>query len=311
MKKICNLVIGSTGFIGESVCRNIYHENDLYTISRNKNKNLYSLKHFVVNTEKFNDLNKVIKNLKKNYMRINVFFLAGESSVENSIIDSKNSINNSIISFHNIILLLKDFKSTIVFASSGSVYDSRVKNCFTEKDCLLPPSPYAAIKYASEGIAMSYCETFGMDIRIARIFSVFGESMRRFFIFDLITKFKNSKNHIYLQGSGNQERDYLHVDDVANGLYVILNNGSKGEVYNLCSGKPIKLKNLAEKIRKILSKDKVKIIWNKKETIGIRDCWYGKNNKIKDIGFECQNSFNNRLESTVNHIFQKLKSVNK
>lgn len=305
MKKKCNLIIGSTGFIGERVCKIISKKIDLYTISK-KNNMSFSKKHFLINTEKFYQLNKVISNLKKKYEKINVFFLAGESSVENSIINSRLSINSSVISFHNLILCLKNFNSTIIFASSGSVYDSREKSFFSENDPLRPPSPYASIKYASEGMAMSYCETFGMDIRIARMFSVFGEKMNRFFIYDLVKKLKKSNGKIVLKGSGNQERDYLHVDDVAKGLITILNNGTKGEVYNLCSGKAVKLKDLSKKIRNILNKNEIKIVWDKKSIKGIRDCWYGKNKKIKSIGFNHKISFNKSLRSTINYIYKKL-----
>lgn len=310
MKNKCNLIIGSSGFIGNSLIKNINKQHDFYTISKKK-KSISSKKHFTVDVKKYHKVKMIITQLKKKYKKIDVFYLAGESSVENSIINSRSSINNSIISFHNLILSLKNHKSTIIFASSGSVYDSRNKTSFSEKDVLRPPSPYAAIKYASEGIAMSYCETHGMDIRIARMFSVFGENMNRFFIYDLVKKLKNSNKKILLKGSGNQERDYLHVDDVAKGLLIIMKNGSKGEVYNLCSGRPIKLKNLAEKIKIILKKNNVKIFWDNKKTKGVRDRWYGDNKKIKSIGFNCKKLFSNRLKSTIDYIFLNLNRINK
>lgn len=302
MKKECNLVIGSTGLIGSSVCKKIKNKKNLFTISLRQNNPIKSKQHYKIDVKNFNKINKIISGLKLKYKKINVFFLAGESSVENSILNSQSSINNSIIAFHNVVLSLLDFNSTIILASSGSVYDSRNKTSFSEIDPLRPPSPYAAIKYASEGLAMSYNETFGMDIRIARIFSVFGEQMKRFFIYDLVKKLNNSNEYIQLKGSGNQERDYLHVEDVASGLFYILKNGSKGEVYNLCSGRPVKLRKLAETIKHMLKKDEIKIIWDKKDTKGIRDCWYGKNEKIKKIGFKCQKSFHIRLNSTIKYI---------
>ena len=306
MKNVCYLVIGSTGFIGRSVCKQIKNKNNLYTISRHKIKRMNSKKHFSIDLKNIKQVNKILNELKKNYKKINVIFLAGESSVENSILNPKSSINESIFIFHNIITSLLNYNATIIYASSGSIYDSRNKVSFHENDIIRPPSPYAAIKYASEGIAMSYNETFSTDIRIARIFSVFGETMNRFFMYDLVKKLYESKKYIKLRGSGNQERDYLHVDDVAEGLLTILKNGGKGEIYNLCSGKPIKLRILAKKIRKILNKDDIEIIWDKKETKGIRDCWYGNNNKIKKIGFRSQKSFQIRLNSTIKQIYSNL-----
>ena len=135
--------------------------------------------------------------------------------------------------------------------------------------------------------------------------------MNRFFIYDLVKKLNNSKDKVLLKGSGNQERDYLHVDDVSNGLFTILKNGSKGEIYNLCSGKPIKLKSLAEKIKIILKKSNVKIFWDNKKTEGVRESWYGDNRKIKLIGFNCKKLFSKCLESTIHYIFLNLKKMNK
>lgn len=82
-------------------------------------------------------------------------------------------------------------------------------------------------------------------------------------------------------------------------------------MYNLCSGRPVILKNLAEKIKIILKKNNVKIFWDNKKTEGVRDSWYGDNKKIKSIGFNCKKLFNERLQSTIDYIFLNLKRINK
>ncbi len=87
---------------------------------------------------------------------------------------------------------------------------------------LYQPSPDAASKHACEGIAMSYHETYDLDVRIARIFSVFGPEMNRFFIYDFIEKISKDEKSIQLFGTGKQVRDYLHVDDVCRGLLTIM-----------------------------------------------------------------------------------------
>ena len=54
-----------------------------------------------------------------------------------------------------------------------------------------PTSPYAAAKVAGEAYCAAYHRSFGLDVRIARIFSVYGEGMNRFAIHDLIRKMQN------------------------------------------------------------------------------------------------------------------------
>tara|TARA_Y100000768_G_scaffold379833_1_gene356107 strand:+ start:93 stop:1031 length:939 start_codon:yes stop_codon:yes gene_type:complete len=307
MNQKCHLIIGSTGFIGSSLCKKFKNKENLFTISiDNKVKKENSRNHYKVDIKNFKKLSSIIKRLKFKYNKIIVYFLAGESSVERSISKPFISINDSIIQFHNLAFLLRDHNSIIVFASSGSIYDSRKGSYFNEKDKLYPPSPYAATKYATEGIAMAYYETYGLDIRIARIFSIYGENMRRFFIYDIIKKLILSDGTIFLKGSGNQQRDYLHIDDVVEGLIKISRHGRPGEFYNLCSGRPTKLKKLTSLIQKILNKENIEIIWDKKETKGIRDIWYGNNNKITKLGFKPKKSFEESLESTVKAISKKI-----
>ena len=301
----CSLVIGSTGFIGKSLCKSLDEEHT-YTVSRKKSSNTYKSSHFLIDIRNDEKVEKILKKLYKKYEHINIFFLAGESSVESSLSNPEKSFFYSLKSFITIISKLKKNKTTIIIASSGAIYDSRKKKCFDEKDSLYPPSSYAASKFAIEGLALAHHESFGIDIRVARIFSVFGEDMERFFIFDLIKKLKSSKKKITLRGSGNQERDYLHVKDVVQGLILILKKGKAGEIYNICSGKPIKLKFLAERVKKILNKKNIKIAWNKEKSPGIRESWYGKNNKIKKLGFKIKN-FDESLSKSVIEINSKLK----
>ena len=299
MKSSCTVIIGSTGFIGSSLLSILPKTTDLYTISKSKSLNDIPTKHLKLNISDKCELKVFFSQLWKEYRKIKIFFLAGESSVESSIRSPENSIIDTIKSFTNLLEVLKEGDSTLVLASSGSIYDSREKDYFLEEDKLYPPSPYAAIKYAIEGIAISYSETFNMDIRIARIFSVFGENMERFFIHDVVTKLLSEENEIILKGSGMQGRDYLYVNDVSRGLINIMENGFPKEIYNLSSGRLVLLSDLAERIKGILNLDHINIVWDNMETHGERDLWYGDNTKIKMIGFNESNDFNYLLESTV------------
>ena len=303
MKKKCSLIIGSSGFIGSKLKKSLPIEQT-YSISLDKNKNTDHQNHFFVDLNKKNDLKKVFDNLSKEHERIEIYYLAGESSVENSIKSPEESISKSLSCILNVASLAKDINSTVVFASSGSIYDSRKVTFFDENSTVAPPSPYAAIKASSENILFSFYESFDLDIRIARIFSVFGENMNRFFIFDLIKKISSEEDIIHLNGDGNQKRDYLHVDDVVSGLKLIMCSGSKGETYNLCSGKAYSLKQIVKITNETLKIEKP-ILWNGKGVQGIRNKWYGANKKITALGFESPNT-EAKLKDTIQNIYEKL-----
>jgi len=303
MKPSCHLIIGATGFIGRCLSESFIDENTFF-ISKNNKKEKINKNHYFIDINNKREVTLFFKKLNARYKKVIIFFLAGESSVEDSIKKPEISFLKSLQGFSNVISNANQ-KSKLIICSSGSLYDSRKKTYFKETDSLFPPSPYSASKYAIEGLALSYFESFGIDVRIARIFSVYGEDMNRFFIYDLIKKIKNNPNAVTLNGSGNQFRDYLHVDDIVKGLRIINSKGKPGEIYNLCSGKKIELKSLANDIKKILKQEKTKISWDKNSYKGVRDSWYGDNSKIKEIGFVVQD-MEKTLKKTVEHIFSKV-----
>ncbi len=303
MKPSCRLIIGATGFIGRCLSESFIDENT-FLISKNNKKEKINKNHYFIDIINKREVTLFFKKLNARYKKVIIFFLAGESSVEDSIKKPEISFLKSLQGFSNVISNVNQ-KSKLIICSSGSLYDSRKKTYFKETDSLFPPSSYSASKYAIEGLALSYFESFGIDVRIARIFSVYGEDMKRFFIYDLIKKIKNNPNAITLNGSGKQFRDYLHVNDIVKGLKIINSKGKPGEIYNLCSGKKIELKSLANDIKKILKQERTKISWDKNNYKGVRDSWYGNNSKIKKIGFVIQDS-EKTLRKTVEHVFSKV-----
>ncbi len=314
MNSKCNLIIGSNGFIGSSLFKSFNNTENIFTISKSKNINFKNSNHFSMNVENISGFKKIIKDLSSKYKKINIFYLVGPISSDKSIknpvtLSFKNSnevLIKSISNIINVLEILKGINCTFLFASSGAIYDSRNSNFFKEGDPLFPPSPYAAIKYSSEGICQSFLESFDIDIRIARIFSVYGEEMDRFFIYDVVKKLLFADAEIVLHGSGLQERDYLHVKDVVSGLKIIMSKGSPGEIYNLCSGIPFNLSNLTSKIKTYLELEEINVRWDEKDTKGIRDVWYGNNQKIKNLGFGIDNSQDVKLKSTVNSIKKRI-----
>jgi nucleoside-diphosphate-sugar epimerase len=306
MNPECSLIIGSSGLIGNNLKASIAEKEHLFTISRS---NSLDKNHFSMNLSDKDQLSLIIKKLSSEYKKLKIYYLAGETSIRQSILDPEDSFSKSVLYFLSTLEVLKDINCSIVFSSTGAIYDSRTSEYFNESDPLHPPSPYAASKYASEGLAMAFFETFSMDIRIARIFSVFGPEMDRFFIFDLVKKILSEKVTIKLHGNGKQIRDYLYVDHVSNGLVTIMNNGSEGEIYNISSGNPTLISELAEDIKSIVAIEHKEIIWDDSQTLGIRDSWYGNNSKIKGIGFEINKDFKEKLITTVNSISKRLRVI--
>ena len=80
--------------------------------------------------------------------------------------------------------------------------------------------------------------------------------MRKF-----ITAKSNNLNKVELWGTGNPRREFLHVDDLAEACFHILNQKNEYSMINVGTGEDISIKELAEMIKKVTG-FKGKLIWN-------------------------------------------------
>tara|TARA_B100001059_G_C17825917_1_gene581354 strand:- start:1828 stop:2766 length:939 start_codon:yes stop_codon:yes gene_type:complete len=305
----CYLLLGSTGVLGKNLKKYLESvSQDIFTVSRDKNNSLKKIKnHFSGDLSDKNFIDDIAIKLSQKFMHIDIFYLAGTSSVEESLNDIGTNFSKSIICYCNTLNAFRDKNVKIIFTSSGSVYGEKKLNYFSEKNKLIPASPYAATKIACENLSLIYTNLYKMDIRIARIFSTYGASMHKLFIYDCVKKMNNSKSEVVLRGSGKQIRDYLYIDDISSALMTILNNGEYSNTYNVCSGKPQSISDIANKIRNSLKLNCIKITWSNIDTKSEKDQWYGNNSKLKRLGFKEKNSFDSMLDYTVKNIQKDLK----
>ncbi|ODS23493.1 hypothetical protein AB835_08650 [Candidatus Endobugula sertula] len=146
-----------------------------------------------------------------------------------------------------------------LFASSSEVYGEPNNNPIKETDDTKGKTVYAVSKLAGEELTKGYHQRYpSLDYTIVRFFNTYGEGQVAQFV---LTKFVNNvlqgKNPI-VYGNGQQERSYGHVDDVTDGLKLIIENSiSNGNVYNLGNSTQVMtLKALGEKVIETLAPDK-------------------------------------------------------
>ena len=100
-----------------------------------------------------------------------------------------------------------------VLVSSAAVYGDQGDSDATENSVRSPISPYGVHKLAAESLCESYSRFFGVRSSIVRLFSVYGEGLRKQLLWDALTKFDQGQNQFF--GTGNELRDWIHVDDAA------------------------------------------------------------------------------------------------
>ena len=142
--------------------------------------------------------------------------------------------------------------------SSSEVYGndlSKKSNILTEKNITVSESPYAASKIAADNLAISMHKATGLPVVVARPFNTFGprQSLRAV-IPTIISQFAiiNEKNNFIKVGNLNTSRDFVYVKDTVSGLISLLKRSCKpGEIYNICTGKSFKIKDVVISLKKI------------------------------------------------------------
>lgn len=146
----------------------------------------------------------------------------------------------------------------VVFASSSEVYGEPSSNPITEEHETKGKTVYAVSKMAGEELVKGYAQLYPwLNYTIVRFFNTYGEGqVAQFVLMKFIQKVLSGQNPIVF-GDGNQMRSYGHVDDVTDGLLLVLEKKKAcNQVYNLGnSGQLFSLKDLAQKVIDVLAPD--------------------------------------------------------
>jgi nucleoside-diphosphate-sugar epimerase len=105
----------------------------------------------------------------------------------------------------------------------------------------LPDKVYGWAKLTGEMLASQS----SVPVSVVRPFTVYGDGQDEIFPFaNIMKQVKNYRDPVTVWGSGNQVRDFIHVDDVVNAILVMAEQGINGPV-NLCTGRAVSLVQLA------------------------------------------------------------------
>ena len=161
-----------------------------------------------------------------------------------------------------------------------------------------PASPYGYHKKIAEDLCQSYSEKFGLQVAIVRLFSVYGNGLKKQLLWDACNKIKTSNSEVTFWGTGDETRDFIHVEDVARLFDLLLSPQHKFIIVNGGSGTKHTIKEAVELIRINLSKD-VKIDFNNQVNIGNPLYYWADMERMDDLNFSCETSFEDGLKKYV------------
>lgn len=212
-----------------------------------------------------NDLSdqKQIENILNEISAGVIFHLAGSAFVPDSWRYPLETLENNTTCTIRILEAAKisGWKGRFVYISSAEVYGSVSENelPITEKTAVTVDNPYALSKWTAEQFGMYY-RSDTIDFIVARPFNHTGPGQRNnfaipAFVQRVLNAEMNNRDSIIV-GDLDSVRDFSDVRDVAYAYRTIAEKGIDGEVYNICSGNPVKIKDLLTMITN-LSKKKI------------------------------------------------------
>jgi UDP-glucose 4-epimerase len=157
-----------------------------------------------------------------------VYHLAGGSAVGPSFATPAEDFKRSVLALGELLewLRTRSPATAIVMASSAAVYGAGHTSPIAETAVCSPYSPYGFHKRMAELLLESYGRNFGLHVAIVRLFSVYGPGLRKQLLWDACTRLSQGGSKLELGGSGNELRDWLHVEDAAR---IIVQAASKAE----------------------------------------------------------------------------------
>ena len=230
-----------------------------------------------------------------------VFHLAASAHVAASVDNPRHDFESNVLATLNLLEAVRKVSpsTTILYTSSVVVYQGGGPELITEDDPTVPRSPYGVSKLAAERYINVYAHMYGMKTAIARLFSVFGPRLRKQIIYEMMGRLAKKPKTLTLRGSGKEMRDFTYVADVVDALLLICERSPMGgEAYNLASGRPVTVQDLARLIAETMGLSP-EIRFSGATTSGDTSHWFANTQRINSLGYKPRVGLAEGLQHTV------------
>ena len=254
------LVTGSAGFIGSQLAHRLYNDGHDVTLLDN-----FSYGHednLVFDDVNFNtqiirkDIRDIVfleKLFQKKKFDI-VYHFAGITPLPDCQNNPPEAVDVNVRGTVIMLDLIRRFNvKKMIFASTSAVYENNTDFPSVEENVVPPSLIYPSTKYTAEQFCKAYFDAYGFPVVVLRFANVYGphiDCLRTqppvmgYIIRELF--FKRSP---VLHSTGNQERDFVYVDDLLD-LAVLVSKSEKFDIVNVSTGKTFSINKIADIIRK-------------------------------------------------------------
>lgn len=187
-----------------------------------------------------------------------VFHLAAQTFVPDALRAPINTYEVNVMGTARLAEAVRTYagepRPRIVFASSAEVYGARDRSEYPLRETLdlRPRNPYGASKAAAEAILMGEARSFETDVVIARGFNHIGPGQKEHFVVASLAaqlaRIAAGGAPQLLVGNLDTARDFLDVRDVVAAYVELARHGERGEVYNVCSGSAVTIRDVLREL---------------------------------------------------------------
>lgn len=177
-----------------------------------------------------------------------IYHLAGGSSVGVAVANPLEDFSRTVAATAELLdwMRLDAPRAKLVAVSSAAVYGAGHVGRIAEQAALNPYSPYGHHKRLMEELCRSYAASYGTEVVVARLFSVFGSGLKKQLLWDLCSRLAAGATPLTLGGTGEELRDWTDVRDVVRALTLLADKASfEVPVFNVGTGEATPVREIA------------------------------------------------------------------
>ena len=234
-----------------------------------------------------------------------VVHLAAVVSVPLSLVDPATTFDVNVAGTRQVLdRCLADGVKKFILISSCAVYGEPRYTPVDELHPTSPLSPYAESKLEAERLFLKDVVT-GLDAVVLRLFNVYGPRQPRSDYAGVISAFADqlkAGSPLTIHGDGLQTRDFVHVSDVVEAVWLALNARGVWGVFNVSSGKAVRILELAELMAELVGRDRPTMVFDEPREGDIRHS-QGDFSKAKDVfGYQPRTELRQGLKALLDDV---------